>query len=126
MIFAAMALENHRSNFWLCSRFGSKIHWGVFFSRGGCYWLFISRDPGRKYSTCVADPETCPDDRCDALEKLSHGLCPQDCAGWWVLSGSRYPVVELPVEFSISQIGYPLAENTGPLHHKLRFFFASP
>ncbi|XP_075210916.1 protein kinase receptor Ret oncogene [Lycorma delicatula] len=51
---------------------------------GGCRWLEPVKRKGytRNYSTCVPDPETCPDGRCDPLEELHERLCPQDCSSY--------------------------------------------
>lgn len=54
---------------------------------GRCQWrpppLSLYKTP--LYGTCSSDLRSCPDGRCDALERLSSGICPQDCAGQCLL-----------------------------------------
>ncbi|KAG8185848.1 hypothetical protein JTE90_004390 [Oedothorax gibbosus] len=51
-------------------------------SGGHCQWRSqASPTLVSEYATCSPDLLTCPDGRCDELERLDPLLCPQDCAG---------------------------------------------
>lgn len=51
---------------------------------GKCFWRRNSDAVGRMskdYETCTPNVTTCPDFKCDELERLYPLLCPQDCSG---------------------------------------------
>lgn len=63
-----------------CSEFGLKSECESKSHSWSCHWIKASKHQNQNYSTCSLDAKTCPDRKCDELEKIdTYAICPQDC-----------------------------------------------